>query len=372
MSSTQKTGRNYFIDVVKLVLTVFVFINHTLDFKEGTVWPERFLYTGGLGWICVHYFFVISGFLMVMSFFRRKGEEVSPGKSTAGFIWRKFSSIGLQYYAALIPAVGVYLYTIRDRLSLGYLSNFSFHLIPELLLINRVGIDPLYVNLPTWYIQCMLICMIPLYCLLCRNSRIFLNVIAPLGALLGLSFMFRQDSIFIGAKGQDLLLTNGLIRGFTGLLCGCCGYIIYEKLKNAELTKAQRRLFSAVEILLYLWMFTGCFTGHADTKGHFLAMLLIPPATALTFSGAGITGKLFTWQGFSRLGGLSLALYLNNWSARRIVMVFFPGMSWARSTAYMAAFTMGLCLIYWLILAVCRALWRRGLKEIFTLKGRSE
>ncbi|MBQ8960574.1 MAG: acyltransferase [Ruminococcus sp.] len=371
--SGKSGGRNYFMDVVKLILTVFVFINHTLDFKEGTVWPEKILYTGGLGWVCVHYFFVISGFLMVMSFFRRREqEEASPGRSAAAFVWRKFRSIGLQYYAALIPAVGVYLYTVRDRLSLGYLSNFSFHLIPEMLLINRVGIDPIYINLPTWYIQCMLLCMIPLYCLLCRNSRIFLNVIAPMGALLGLSFMFRQDSIFISAKGQDLLLTNGLIRGFTGLLCGCCGYLIYERLRGARLTKAQHRLFSVLEVLLYLWMIIGCFTDHADTKGHFLAMLLIPPATALSFSGAGVTGGLFSSPVFSRLGGISLALYLNNWSARRLVMVFFPGMSWTRSTAYMAAFTVGLCLVYWLIIAICRALWSHGLKELFTLEKRTE
>lgn len=372
MSGNTRNSRNYAIDIIKLILAVFVFFNHTLDLGHGEVYLSRVLYTADIGWISVHYFFVISGFLMVMSFMRRGARSDSPGRDTASFVWGKFRSIGLEYYVSFFLAFIVYLAINHQQLSAAFLSNLSFHVLPELLLINRAGIDTVYINLPTWYIQCMLLGMVPLYYLLRRHGDLFVRVLAPMGALLGLSFMFRQDNFFIAAKGCDYLLTNGLIRGMTGILCGASAYPIYEKLKNADLTKKQRRIFAAAEILLYIWLFIGCFTAHCDRKGHFLALLLIPPATALTFSGAGCSAKLFSSEKWRFANALSLTIYFNNWSARRIIEVWFPDMSWLRSTVCMTAFTAVLCAAYWIILVICRKLWQWKLKEIFTLKPASE
>ncbi len=363
------SGRNYQIDVIKFILTIFVFLNHTLDFKKGMPLGEIF-FTGGLGWISVHYFFVISGFLMVKSCVKaqEKGRISAHGRSTVSFVMRKFGSVALQYYTSFAVALGVYLVTVRERLSVGFLSDLSFRLLPELFLLNRAGIDPIYINLPTWYIQSMLLCMIPMYYLLSRNKDLFLNIISPLGAILCISYMFRQPSVFIDAKGAEQLLTNGMIRGFCGLFCGCVAYAVYDRIISYDYTKAQRRMFTAVEAVLYVWLFVGCFTPHAGKNGHFLAMLLMIPATALTFSGASGIGTLFRSPKLGMLNSAALAIYFNNWTARRIILTYMPDMSWKRSTLYMAAITIILCIVCALLMKLCRIVWEKWLKGLFSFR----
>lgn len=367
MSRTQnpQTGRNYQIDLIKFILTIFVFLNHTLDFKQDMPLGKIF-FTGSLGWISVHYFFIISGFLMCLSFDRKYGSAAPehPGADTSRFIFRKFGSIAPQYYAAFVIALGSYLVTVHERISAGYLCDLSYKLIPELLLINRTGVDPIYMNLPTWYIQSMLICMIPMYYLLSRKRDMFLNVIAPLGAIISYSYIYR-NGMFIDAKAADHIITSGMLRAFCGLFCGCAAYKLCEMMKKMGTDRRQRRLMTAAEVLIYLWMFIGCFTPHCDKKSHFLAMLLIPPATAVTFSGASNVGRLFSSPKLRVLNSLSLAIYFNNWPARRLVLKYFPDMSWGRSTAYMAALTVLFCAVYFIIIRACRMIWEKQLKKLF-------
>ena len=80
-------------------------------------------------------------------------------------------------------------------------------------------------------------------------------------------------------------------------------------------------------------MLMGCFTAHSDGKGHFLAMLLIVPALALTFSGESWLAVLFSSPKLKFVSSLTTTIYFNHWSARRIVMTWFPGMSYKRSVA---------------------------------------
>ncbi len=57
--------RNYQIDVLKFACAICVFFSHTLGFKEVEKGTSVHAYFDHLGWISVHIFFVISGFLMV-------------------------------------------------------------------------------------------------------------------------------------------------------------------------------------------------------------------------------------------------------------------------------------------------------------------
>ena len=361
-------GRNYAIDVLKLGLMGLIFIYHTYDFMEDNTWLRERFFPNGLGWISVHIFFAISGFLMMKSYFRdaEKTPPETSGRNTARFVFRKFTGIAPQYYTALVISWAVYIASMREQLSLGFLSSLSYNLLPEALLLNRGGMDPVFTNLPTWYIQAMLLCMIPMYYLLSRNRDLFMYVITPLGGLFALAFMFNQDPMFIGNGGTEHIIPNGMIRGFAGLFSGCIAFVLYRQITKYRYTRLQKTLLTVLEAVIYIWMLMGCFTAHSDSKGHFLAMLLIVPALALTFSGESWLAVLFSSPKLKFVSSLTTTIYFNHWSARRIVMTWFPGMSYKRSVAYMAAFTVVLCIVYWLILTVCRKLAGGCLKKLFT------
>lgn len=369
-ASGRRNVRNYEIDFIKLILIGFVFIYHTLEFKnENTTLGDHF-FLNGLGWISVHFFFVISGFLMMKSHSRNMKTELpqQSGRNALRFVFGKFRGIASHYYTSLAIALGIYLVTISDQLSLKKLISLMYNFLPELFLLNRAGLDSLYINLPTWYIQAMLVCMLPMYYLLSRSRDTFRNVIAPLGMIFFLGFMFRQEVVFMNNGGTEHIIPNGMIRGFAGLFSGCAGYILYEKLTEYDYTKAQRIMFTVLEVLLYGAVLVGCFMPYTDTKGHFMAMLLIPPAVALTFSGASNIGNLFRSPKLSILSSLSTIIYFNHWSARRIILTYMPGMSWKRSALYMAAVTVILCIVCAVLMKLCRIIWRKWLRRLFSFR----
>ena len=59
---TEKSNRNYQLDVLKLFLALVVFVSHTEKFIGENTW------LGLLGWMSVFCFFVLSGIFMANSF----------------------------------------------------------------------------------------------------------------------------------------------------------------------------------------------------------------------------------------------------------------------------------------------------------------
>lgn len=354
--STVRTARSYGLDIIKLFLTAMVFLSHTMDFRPETITLTSFIRRENTGWFSVHYFFVISGFLMVNSFLR-KNKENSPensGKKAIGYVWGRFKGIAPMYYTAFFMSVVFYFGSDITRLAPKVLVNVIYKLIPESFMLNMAGFDDaLYLNLPTWYIQAMLICMIPAYYLLSRNRDLFLNVIAPLGALGALVFLYSNP------RGTDFVIKNQLIRGFCGILSGCAGYKIYEKIRDAEISKKEAYLFTALEIFIYIFCFVGSYTAYISEKNNILSVIPFPVAAAITFSGKSLTGKIFSSPKLKFIGTLSTVIYFNHWLARRIVLTYFSDAGWRRATFYMALFTIATCVIYYGLRKLFSLIWRK-------------
>lgn len=75
------SGRNYQIVVLKLVCSLLVLLSHTSLLLVSSLY-EKFY---NFGWISVHIFFTISGFLMVKKFNEKNIDECSPGKTALDF-----------------------------------------------------------------------------------------------------------------------------------------------------------------------------------------------------------------------------------------------------------------------------------------------
>ncbi len=114
--------RNYQIDVLKMVMTILVFISHTFVFLNSPVKEivERY---SAFGWVSVHVFFIISGFLMMKSLSKRNYDPENAGKNAVKFVVNRFKPIALPYWIAnamfafMYITYYVYIHIYEERLA---------------------------------------------------------------------------------------------------------------------------------------------------------------------------------------------------------------------------------------------------------------
>ena len=166
--------RNYQLDFLKFVFTLFVFLYHSRAFiGENT----RITFPPALGQVSVHFFFVVSVLLMVNSIIKNDADTSNFVKSAMTFVLKKFKVISLQYWTALFVYTAIYIANSAESLKSVFV--IIFRVFPEAFLMTNSGVVIEY-NTPTWYLSAMYIVMLPLAFLLYKHKDCFLYVLAPL------------------------------------------------------------------------------------------------------------------------------------------------------------------------------------------------
>lgn len=351
--------RSYQLDFLKLLFALFIFWTHTAQFiGENT----RISLPIELGSLSVHFFFIVSGMLMVNSIMKQGNNIPSPGKSAISFVIKKYKSIGWQFVVSLIICVCVTI--ICDEAMLSAVKSVIW-LIPELFLVSSSGIW-LFCNGPVWYLSAMLICMLPLAYLLYKKRDFTLYVFAPLTAILTLGYMCMSNNwMFIAHTELYGFVMGSVIRGMSGLCFGICAWTIYDRIKNANPNKKVRVLLTATEVLLYftffwVWMIMG-------SKPSIMAVVIILPiAVSITFSGKSYVSSLFKYRWMRYFGPISLSIYLNHRAAAKLVEATLDGESYKICVAAMAGLTLVFCLLNFFLVTLGKCFWKNKLKAFFT------
>ena len=212
---------------------------------------------------------------------------------------------------------------------------------------------------PVWYISAMLIVMLPLVYLLIKKPDFTLYVLSPLACILLLGYMAQANGFaFLYHYRLYGICMGGLIRAACGLCAGICAYTICCKIKRSRFNNRLRVLLTIAETVLYLAFFSVWFFAESN-QSNMLIMLVLPVALAITFSEKSYLKCLFCSKWMKRLAPLSLYIYLNHWSAMRIVEACHYGRSWKYCTAMMAVYTLICCLLCWALVTGGRTLWKK-------------
>lgn len=351
--------RNYQLDVLKLVFTLFVFVSHTFIFiGENT----RFKPPYGLGWVSVHFFFIVSGLLMVNSYMKREDSLPACGKRSMQFVLRKFKGIALPYYVSILLFILLY-FLIKER---NNPIRTIIQDIPQLLGVRQVGLFYSDFNGVTWYISAMLLCMLPLHYLLSRNKNFFLYVFSPLAILILFSYASSLEKPMLHHMQFYGFISGSLLRGVLGICSGAAAWTISSKLREMVQTKPQKILATAAEVVLYLFFFVIILIPGQNYKTLFSVMLILPIPIAITFSGVSYVAMLFQWDKLRCLEPLSLMIYFNHYIARIVVEACLPGRSYKFSVAVMFGLTILVCALYFVIIKLLRLLWNKKLKPVFS------
>ncbi len=342
-----KRERNYQIDFLKLVFAALVFFWHTKSFiGENT----RLQIAEGLGWWCVQFFFIVSGFLMVRSYLSSDHSK-SAGKAAGDFLLHKAKLLLLPYLVSwAIAAVFYYIFFGAQHVT---------SLIPEALMVFGSGLG-YAVNDVTWYISTMLIVMLPLYYMLHRNPDFFCSVFSPLASVLLMAY-FYNTTPYVSKTEWLGFTTGGVLRAVFGICTGVMCHQIYLRIKAVKSSRSKRIILTAAELLLFGTVFAIWLSPESTPKMVYSVMLLLPVAVAIVFTGESYIAQLFKARIFRFAGSLSLALYLNHITGKLIVMGIedkLPEASYKVCVLLMAAFAVGLCVIYYLVIFACKRLYK--------------
>ncbi len=368
--------RNYGISVLKLFMTISVFVSHTATYAENSrMFTEWFCSAEQMGWVAVHTFFIISGFLMINSYLKHlqnKSNGTGSGKEAMNFVLNKAKGLILPFWLSLFIGWTRYIcvYIRKGNIDAVSIIRTLIKGVPEVLMIKSCGVEAgmSSINVPAWYISAMLIAMLPLAYIMIKNVDSYLYVIAPFSALVLYAYMFKQDIPFMNSKFTDAFLYGGLIRALCGLCFGAVSFTVYIKLCETINNKPRRILITVTKIFLYTIIFIGCFLKTGDEEHTaFASMLLLPAAVAVTFSGKSYISVLFKHKFLQSIDPIILAIYLNHATAMRIVTEFYypTAGSYAKCVAASVILTVVLCAVYFLLIRLVKLIWKK-LNPVFS------
>lgn len=353
--STQK--RNYELDFLKLFFAICVFIWHTDSFRNENT---KVVFPLQLATIPIHFFFVVSGMLMVNSILKKDMTTTEYGNLAVLFVIHRFKTLAWDVYAALFVFMSVYVFTIPSEQIPGTLVRS----IPELLFVTRSGINLAY-NDVDWYLSAMFLCMLPISYLLYKKRDLTMHILAPLFAVFTLGYFCQiHEYCFLPNEGMYGLFMGGIYRAVCGLCFGICAYNMYIRFSRADMNENMRMLLTIAEIFLY-GIFFGTWFLIRDNKALMSVVFLLPIAIAITFSGKSYLVRLFQFEWMKYFASVSLTVYLNHWIGRVLVQKYFEGNSYGFCVSMMAFFTLCSCLLSTVTIRIGKCIWNNKLKRMF-------
>ena len=156
--------RNATIELMRFLFASSIIFFHI----AGTLWDRKLILFSGEefkltlfrnGYIGVEFFFLVSGFLMAKSIYRRQSQacigKLQPepvGVETIRFLWGKVKALWPYYLPAC--AIGWLLFLLtKENLHPGWFVPY----LPSLFFLQETGLsDASFTGLPSWYISSML------------------------------------------------------------------------------------------------------------------------------------------------------------------------------------------------------------------------
>ena len=355
MGTTQE--RSYQLDFYKLLFAICIFCLHTIVTFEPADSVARD-YVVAWGNICVNFFFVISGILMVNSYYKRRDtyETGKAGRESLRFVIGKLKGLAVIYYtnfAINFVIESVHIFEGSDGVRAGCegVCALFVHAIPELLAIEMIGIRPVGINNATWYVSAMLIAMIPLFYLLIKHTDVFINVIAPITAFGLLAFFYREGAVFCNHNDWYLICTGGVLRALCGLCFGVVCWLISEKLRR--LSRSQLPLLTLYEVIAFVFLVVFMLFIEKDINNVYPALLITMPLLSVAFSGSSVFKTAFQIRAFRFFNSWSMYIYFTHTAATKVIKYWIVAPKESPSLlmvfALMIGITFAFCLITWIV-----------------------
>lgn len=319
--------KNAVIELLRFVYASCIIFFHVsrfdLHFATNTLytlgpWNVCFFRMGNLS---VEFFFVVSGYLMASSVYRKitagQKSQLSIGEETCAFLFRKVRSIYPYYALAFSYIAAVMLIKDHDIASI-------LRCLPSLLFLQRTGIsEESFVSL-AWYVSSMLMAMAVIYPLLKKYYYTFTTLIAPLGGLMLIGILIRMTGNLLGTLDWFGFTYKCNLRALAEIALGTCCFEISRRLQQVSLSTAARVILSLTAVLCIPASIAYMCSDSLDYNGQYLLMILY--MVTVIFSRAGILGSsdlLYHSRLFIYLGSLSVPMFFFQNIFRNLLTMLF-------------------------------------------------
>lgn len=305
-------------------------------------------------YLVVDMFFMLTGFYMMLSAFKKQSQPVRAGEAFLNS-FNKAKSIYFPYFLALVTTFIIK--TIQDGLTASEAAQSLFHYKWEFFYLQMLGFNPNpqfnvdYLLGPGWYLSAMFIALIPAYYLARKHTKVFAGVIAPLSAAAVYCLEINVYGTLDAGNEMLYIVMVGVLRAFAGISAGAFAALIFRILKTRTMTKRFRVGLSLIEALCCALVFCMVLLTDLLSAADMIMYIFVFAALIITFNlNETWIARALNGHGtrvWLLLGRLSLYMYLFHWP---LLMIFGSSLSvFGTVGAYFVAF-IGIILVSYLIM----------------------
>lgn len=337
-------GHNSLLDLYRFVFSCMIVCHHAIHLPEAQQVP----FQGG--YVCVEFFFILSGCLLAKSAWKERGgvNEKSIAYDTVHQVIKRYMSL---FYFWLPAFLASFLLQHWNRMADGdFVSTFKEFLFSlfELAGLSMSGINQGVVkwHFAMWYVSALLISIMIIYPIMRRYRYYFTMIAAPLIACFGYGWLSVNYRAIGAIEEWNGIVQAGMIRGLAGLSVGC---IVFQ-LTNIRLpfpkTKRNDVIFTLIEMVL---LFAALFIIYMQNNSlsDFFLVALFAILIYLSFAWDGAFNRLCDNHFCRFLGRFSVPLYVSHTLGFYLQREFWIPLEWKyRYLLYIASAFVFACLDY--------------------------
>lgn len=310
----QRNGKIEFFRFAFSIIVVLFHLNYTYFNNHYHVTNEITFFSHGC--IGVEFFFLVTGWLFAKSCYKKQKMPCILGKDTIQFVGHKWFSVFPFHLIAFIATFISYIFL--KKLSLTEIIVHFFQSIPNLFLVQKIGIYANNIIGEEWYISVMILSLAVLYPICRKYYEIFTRVISPLAGIFLVGYLYQKYGCLSNTSVWDGFFQKIQIRAFAEICLGVFAFECSRFISRLHFSTVQKWILSILEYGCYIAviLFT-CASVSAKYEVYALYALMI--AVILSFSEVTYGLSLFQNRVIFFLGKLSLPLYLSQAFARSIV-----------------------------------------------------
>ena len=282
----KKEQKNNALEFYRLLFTIVIIIHHSQYFVGKLSWLKN-------GYICVEFFFILSGYLLYKSFSKEENH------STLNYLRKRIQRLWPEYAVAALLAI------LANAI---ILKNFNLtKAINELLMVQNTGLFRLGgYNYPCWYIPVMFACGAFIYSILSLWKKQYIRFFAPLIILIGYTYINGLDR-GLEAFGYTSFFSNMMVRGMCEMSIGVLIGVLVEK---DLFTNTNPFACTIIEITSIAFVVIGITT---DIVADMVTIVAFSVLVAITIVNKGyISSKVLSSGLWNVCGKYTYAAYLNH------------------------------------------------------------
>lgn len=300
--------RNKTIDLFRFIFAWIIVLYHSFFIVSPKV--------GWGGYICVEFYFIVSGYLMAHKACKCINEDI--GVTTYGYLKKKFLSI-LPYFG-VAAFFSIIIYAIFSGMELTQVVRNVFYSLFEVFLLQMYGFHGYWPTGVAWYLSSLFIALAIIFPVEVKYKKNFTCHIAPLIVLAIYGYLCYIDG-HINTPDKWMGITyKGNLRAVAGVTLGCISYDLSDVIRKLKITNFKKIIISICEFTGYAIVICSAFIRTSEDDMDFLIIFCLFVSVTFSFSNQSILTEALnrcSHRFWKYIGTFSMCIYFNHfyWSA---------------------------------------------------------